>query len=297
MKQRSLRWIAPIAIALYSASAAAAPQFLNFPVNGYGPYSPGLVATVLDHEVPHDLNGDANGNLPFMQPSSKGPYGYSGAVLSFTGELFLAAPPAYPSQNLGCYPKAANTHQTAVWGATLTSMYFGTSSGVTGGNCLDGVALNYDNHPGYDYRTPGTLPVYSAAYPGSIIFTKCIRTFTNSTASNGCESYGAVAVDHSNGFVTQYLHMTKVYYGMANNGFNQPIDTTTVLGNVSNVGAPSVHLHFEVLQRKAVAVDPNNYYSRKNYMIVDPYGYNTASFYGDLLLSKPGCLWAAGCHY
>jgi murein DD-endopeptidase MepM/ murein hydrolase activator NlpD len=278
---------------LFSMPAEAAPQFLNFPVSGYGPYTPALVSTVLDHEVPHDLTQQY---LPFMQPSTLGPYGYSGGVLSFTGELFLAAPPAYPNQNLGCYPKPTNAHQTSVWSATLTSIYYGTSTGGTGGNCLVGVALNYDNHPGYDYKIPGGSAVHPAAN-GNIIFTKCIRTFTNSTASNGCELYGAVAVDHGNGFVTQYLHMANLSYGMAAFGFNQPVTTSWTLGTVSNVGVTAIHLHFEVLQRKAVAVDPNNYYARANYMIVDPYGYNTASYYADLLQSKPGCLWAAGCHY
>ena len=30
---------------------------------------------------------------------------------------------------------------------------------------------------------------------------------------------------------------------------------------------------------------------------VDPYGYNKSSYYADLLLSKPGCLWIGGCRY
>lgn len=284
MNRSSLKWIVPVATALFGTSTVAAPQFLNFPVNGYGPYSPGLVSTVLDHEVPHDLTQTS---LPFKQPSTLGPYGYSGGILSFTGELFLAAPPTYPNQNLGCYPKPSNAHQTIVWGVTLTSMYYGTTG------CTTGVALNYDNHPGYDYRTPGGLAVHPAAN-GNIIFTKCIKTFANNSV---CEDYGAVAVDHGNGFVTQYLHMANRYYGMADYGFNQPISTAETIGYVSNVGVEKVHLHFEVLQRKATAVDPNNYYARANYMIVDPYGYNTNSFYADLLQSKPGCLWAAGCHY
>jgi len=287
VKQSSQKWLSLVGTVLFSMPAVAAPQFLNFPVSGYGPYTPALVATVLDHEVPHDLT---QANLPFMQPSTRGPYGYSGGILSFTGELFLAAPPAYPNQNLGCYPKPTNAHQTSVWSATLTSIYYGTS---TGGNCLVGVALNYDNHPGYDYKTPSGSAVHPA-YGGSIIFTKCIMTFANNST---CEAYGAVAVDHLNGFVTQYLHMSNLNYGMAAYGFNQTVTTSWALGTVSNVGAPSIHLHFEVLQRKAVAVDPNNYYARANYMIVDPYGYNTSSYYADLLQSKPGCLWAAGCHY
>ena len=275
-------------MALSSLSASAAPQFLNFPVAGYGPYTPHLITTVLDHDVDYDLTQ----SLPFNQFTLHGPYGYSDGVLSFTGELF-GTTASYPPAQDACYPKSINTHQPSAWEPLLQSMYKGTSVPQ---NCLVNVALNYDNHPGYDYAIPQNTAVHPA-YDGSIIFTKCIRTFTNNTGSGGCESYGAVAVDHLNGFVTQYLHMSPVNYGMANNGFNQVVDTTYVLGNVSNVGVSSYHLHFEVLQRKAVAVDPTNYYARANYMIVDPYGYTSNSYYADKLQSKPGCLWAAGCSY
>lgn len=153
---------------ILSASAWAAPQFLDFPVSGYGAYSAGTITSVLDHEVPHDLN---QASLPFQTQTSYGPYGYSGAVLSFTGELFVANA-QYPMQNQGCYPKPSNAYQTSTWSTVLRNTYTGTSG------CTSQVALNYDNHPGYDYAFSYGTPVYPGA-SGNIIFAKCIKTFTN----------------------------------------------------------------------------------------------------------------------
>lgn len=284
MRKMSSRSAALSAMTLFSVPALAEPRFLNFPVTGYGPFTSGIMTSVLDHEVPHNLNQTS---LPFNQPTTAGPYGYSGGILSFTGELFLASSPTFPNQNLGCYPKPTNPNQTSTWRTVVASAYVGTTG------CGTRTALNYDNHPGYDYRIPGGTDVHPAA-SGHIISTRCIRTFTN---TGTCESYGAVAVDHGNGFVTQYLHMANRNYGSAANGVNQAVTTSWTLGRVSNVGVTAVHLHFEVLQRKATPVNPTNYYDRSNYMIVDPYGYRTASYYADLLQSKPGCLWLVACQY
>ncbi len=283
------RSLVSVFMTLVSSICYAAPQFLDFPVSGYGAFSPSLITSVVDHDVPHDLN---QATLPFGTYSTNGPFGYSGAVLSFTGELFVANA-QYPTQNLGCYPKPANANQTSVWSVVLRNAYTGTSG------CTSQVALNYDNHPGYDYGFAGSTPVYPAA-SGNIIFTKCIRTFS-SNQSTSCDSYGAVAIDHGNGFVTQYLHMKNVYYGAAVNGQNQPINGgyVTSIGQVWNTSPTpvGVHLHFEVLQRKATAVNNSNYYARENYMIVDPYGYKPGAPYADNLMSKPGCLWKVACQY
>lgn len=274
-------WVA-VVLALFSLPVQA-QQFLSFPVSNYTPYTYGLMTSVLDHEVPHKL---VQGGLPFGSYSKDGPYGYSGGILSFTGELFLSNS-SYPGKNLGCYPKPANAYQTSTWRTVLANAYFGTSG------CTKNLALNYDNHPGYDYRIPSGVAVKPGAN-GWIIFTKCIKTFTD---ANTCESYGAVGVDHGNGFVTQYLHMANLNYGVAAYGSNQSVTRSWILGTVSKTGVAAVHLHFEVLQRKSTPVNTSNYYARENYMIVDPYGYRTASPYADLLQSKPGCLWAEGCLY
>lgn len=270
MQKASFKWAAAVTASLFSAPALADPQFLIFPVSGYGPFTPGLMSSVLDHEVPHNLN---QASLPFNQATTVGPYGWSGGILSFTGELFIASAPNFPNENLGCYPKPANANQTATWRPVLANAYTGTTG------CGRNVALNYDNHPGYDYRIGSGAAVRPAAN-GSIVFTKCIKTFANTSS---CESYRAVAVDHGNGFVTQYLHMSNIDYGSAANGVNQSVTTTSTLGRVSNVGARMVHLHFEVLQRKTTPVNTANYYDRANYMIVDRYGYRSGSYYADRL--------------
>ena len=273
-----------------TAPVSSSPtKFLAFPLQGLGPYSPGRISSVVDHDVPHDLTQSIN----FTGFNTSGPFGYNGTALSFTGELFTAGAAPYNQGPYQCYKKLADSSQTSTWSSLLQSVYVGT----TAGGCTVNVALNYDNHPGYDYAVAAGTNVYPAA-PGNIIFTKCIKTFANNSS---CEDYGAVAIDHGNGFVTQYLHMSNVYYGSAANGVNQPVNggTSTVLGKVSNVGVPAngAHLHFEVLQRKATPVNQNNYYDRANYIIVDPYGYKAGAAYQDKLLANPGCLWAVGCQY
>lgn len=289
LKPSSIR-VGAAALACLSVPAFAAPEFLNFPVKDpvkdYSPYASGLMSSVLDHEVPHDLQGDSKtGKLPIELATTQGPYGHSGGVLSFTGELFLASA-KYTRQNYACYPKPSNARQSSTWRTVLANAYTGTTG------CRKDAALNYDNHPGYDYAISGGKEVRPAA-DGHIVFTKCIKTFANNSS---CEDFGAIAVDHKNGFVTQYLHMSAVNYGKAARGENQPVTTSWLLGKVSNKGVVAVHLHFEVLQRKAKP-PKKDYYDRANYVIVDPYGYRTASYYASKLLATPGCLWKGGCRY
>lgn len=288
-----VEWVRPY-VRVTKVVQVVSTKFLDFPVSGYGPFMPGIVTSILDHEVPHDLSV---AKIPFRQLSTTGPFGYSGATLSFTGELFVTTP-QYTVGSQACYPKPANQWQGSTWSQVLNSIYGGTSG------CTAGTELNYDNHPGYDYGIPSGTAVYPAA-DGTIVSTKCIRTFADVSS---CEDYGAVAVDHGNGYVTQYLHMKNVYYGtVVTTGATQKVykvgsSSQSKLGNVSNIGlgcnpGACVHLHFEVLKRKAVPVDTANYYNRANYVIVDPYGYKPGAPYADKLLANPGCLWNVGCQY
>lgn len=273
-----------------TSTIAQAQQFLDFPISGKTPYE--RISSVLDQEVPHDL---AQAALGFEQFSTLGPFGWNGAVLSFTGELFVAMP-NYPMRNLGCYPKATQQQDNfGQWSNTLLQAYRGTF--INFEDCMPGKALNYDNHPGYDYAYPSGMRVYSAA-AGNIIFSKCIKTFTDN-ATRTCEAYGAVAIDHGNGYITQYLHMKSVYYGAAENGLNQQVSQLQQIGLVSNTSPTPVpvHLHFEVLKRKSTPVNTSEYYHRSNYVIVDPYGYNYSSYYASKLLTTQECLWKTGCMY
>ena len=277
----------------FNTQALGQQRFLAFPaISGrYGPFTSGLMTSVLDHDVPHDLTVPA---IPFKEKSDTGPFGFNGKVLTFTGELFSETI-QYVAKEYQCYPKASDNYD-AVWSSVLKNSYVGTSGFTSDTGCHADKAVNYDNHPGYDFSIPEGTAIYPAA-SGVIIPTKCIKTFANNSS---CDDYGAIAVDHKNGFITQYLHLRSVNYGQAINGKEQQVEISKyVLGFVSNVGIPKngAHLHFEVLQRKSVAVDVNNYYARANYMIVDPYGYKPKSKHEDKLLSKPGCLWIEECRY
>ncbi len=279
---------AKMASAAFNVIVNPSTRFLDFPILGYTAFTHGVISTVLDHDVPHDLTKP----ISFSTPNDFGPFGYNGTILSFTGELFRATSGSYKPGAYTCYPRSP-ANATATWSAVLTTIYHGTDYD----KCTLNVALNYDNHPGYDYLINEGTAVYPAAQ-GWIIPTKCIRTFADNSS---CEDYGAVAIDHGNGFITQYLHMKDAKYGEASNGKPQPVEAGKfLLGTVWKKGLKPTagsHLHFEVLQRKIGPVLPNDYYNRSNYIVVDPYGFKPGAAYQDKLLANPGCLWKTGCQY
>ena len=110
--------------------------------------------------------------------------------------------------------------------------------------------LNYDGHPGIDYRAARGTAVYAAAdgfahYPASF------------PGVNNGATFHALAIDHTNGFISYYLHVTN-YPTLGNTlvAEGQFVHRGDWIASASDAGVPgSPHLHFEV-QLNGVPVDP-----------------------------------------
>ena len=159
-------------------------------------------------------------------------------------------------------------------------------------NCLAGVALNYDSHPGYDYVVSTGTNVYAAA-AGKVVSANggCVpKGF-----SEGCAAWGAIGIDHENGIITQYLHLSKIEVVPG-----QVIQAGTLIGLSGSKTPPTTsvgpHLHFEVLKLRPGFT---NDYKVASYANVDPYGFNISSGVQDVLGNATGvpsiCLWKVGC--
>ncbi|MHB0865963.1 MAG: peptidoglycan DD-metalloendopeptidase family protein [Minisyncoccota bacterium] len=261
--------------------------FLGFPLSTtlypQGPYTVGKVTSVLDHQM----------DSLYVQ---------DGAILSFTGELFQANSSYPATAPQACYPKASG----AAWSSLLGSIYNGTLTSGTGGNCLSGVALNYDGHPGYDYVASMGTPVYAAA-GGTVVNnavitsgqnnTLCIPKGMNGVTIKGCAAWGAVGIDHGNGYITQYLHLSSI---SVTAGQVVPSGQQVQIGLSGDTGVPGQpHLHFEVLRLRSGAT---NDYQPASYATVDPYGFDTSKGYTDYMTTFNNnvpnvCLWKSGCKF
>jgi murein DD-endopeptidase MepM/ murein hydrolase activator NlpD len=230
-------------------------KFLSFPLIHYsnGAYTPKMITSVLDHYM----------DSPYIHAD--------GIVLSFTNERGEGEP-----KRQGCYPK--------IGGGTFSvlGLYTGTNDG-----CLSHQGLNYDNHPGYDYIAEIGTKVRAAA-SGTIVNVMNIRTDSPAYQQNdicipkgidrqGCSAWGFVGIDHGNGYVTQYGHLSKI-----NVHAGEYVEEGKIIGLTGQM-SPSYtdengvwhqysvgpHLHFEVLR-----ISPNAPYG---YTFVDPYGWEGAS--------------------
>lgn len=246
---------------------------LIFPlVFGYadGAYTSQKINTVLDHHMTAPYT-DKDGN-----------------ILSFTGETFLSNA-TYPSSgNQQCYPKSGGV----AWSAFLANIYKGTiGSGAL--NCVTNVALNYEAHPGYDY-VASSVPVRAAA-SGVVVSANggCVPK----GISEGCAAWGAVGIDHGNGYITQYLHMNTISVSPG-----QVVTEGQQVGISGNKSPPTkpipYHFHFEVLKVRPSYV---NDYQPGSYATVDPYGFDSSGGAIDFLANQNGvpsvCLWKSGCRF
>ncbi|MBZ0092149.1 MAG: M23 family metallopeptidase [Sulfuricellaceae bacterium] len=261
-------------------SVNGSSQFLSFPLSTslypQGAYTPNTINTVLDH------------NMSAVYSD------HDGTILSFTGELFQATAQYPPTAPQACYPKAGN----AVWSSLLSSLYNGTGlNSAAPDKCSKNVALNYEAHPGYDYVATTGTPVYAAA-SGTVVNLNggCVPK----GIAKGCAAWGAIGIDHGNGYISQYLHLD------LSRPHVSPGDSVTegqqiaLSGNTSPAGTHlGSHLHFEVLRLRAGAT---NDYQPGSYATVDPYGFDTSKGYSDYITTFNNnlpniCLWKGGCKF
>lgn len=247
-------------------------QFLSFPLPTtlypQGAYTAGKINSVVDHNM----------NTVYTH--------IDGKILSFTGEVFQSNA-SYPATRTACYPKQGN----ATWSVTLQSLYKGTGqSGGGSTDCRVNKAFNYEAHPGYDYvASSGT--VVKAAAAGKVVNnlvvttgqnnTLCIPKGLNGTVYKGCAAWGAIGIDHGNGYVSQYLHLSRTDVQPG-----QTVFEGQQIGLSGVTAAPnSPHLHFEILKLRSGL--PNNY-QPDNYAVVDPYGYDASTGIPDYLAQVTG---------
>jgi len=252
-------------VALVSVAEGAATQFLDFPLScpiaaqgkcsttrySKGAYAPASMTSVLDHHM-------------------EKPYDEDGVVTAFTGEEGRATA-TKPKANQGCYPQySPNPGKPFI----IKGLYLGTNDG-----CLANQSLNYDNHPGYDYTAEVGTPVYAAA-SGKVV--KIINKATGlpgrcvpkGIETGGCGIWGYVGINHGNGYITQYGHLSRIDVQSDNEikagaligltGQSSP-PKKDKNGNVTKLYSVPPHFHFEVLRENAG--------SPYGYAFVDPYGW------------------------
>ena len=223
---------------------------LEFPLrNGWTPWL-SRITSVFDHSMTRPYS-EVAGGLP------------DGEVVAWSGEIAIGNP-----VNQGAYPKL---------GGGVFSVHGTYYNNQTSSDESNRARLNYDNHPGVDYANGDSLrgePVFAAGN-GAVLPSGC-WTYN---AGGTCVFWGAVGVDHGNGYITQYWHMSNVQVVPG-----QTVSTETVLGYVSDVGTPGQpHLHFEVAVRAG-----------DTHVHVDPYGWSGLND-DPYIRAQNVCLWKSGC--
>jgi murein DD-endopeptidase MepM/ murein hydrolase activator NlpD len=258
-----------ISCGLWLGLAVSAPgaSFLQFPLQcgdakcafiyNQGAYTYQSINTVLDHSMTQNPNGYWQyGTLPSKS-------GGDGTIVAFNGERANGAPQGNSASTIVCIKGSVLLKPTPSSPASQAM--------VNGGGCNGGgayVYTSYDEHPGYDYRAAYNTPVRAAA-SGWVIdngpkHQLCILT----NISNACSDWGYVGIDHRNGYITQYGHLSsvKVAYGAW-------VSVGTIIGYSGHTAPVPLadHLHFEVLA--LIPGAKSDFTKPLNYAVVDPYGW------------------------
>ncbi len=214
------------------------------------PYTANSITSVVDHSMTKSYGNE------------------DGTVLAWNGETGKGT-----AASLGCYPKT-NGQPFSLFGTYVGSPFDG----------CDKYYINYDSHPGYDYVADYNTPVKASA-TGKVVSFEGQRCIPKGISA-GCVAWGTVGIDHGNGYITQYMHMSKVYVKAGDT-----VNRGQVIGLSGNT-SPKIlgeHLHFEVLKKVAGSTGT----SLNDYKVVDPYGWISADV--DPLESSTGikndCLW------
>ena len=139
-----------------------------------------------------------------------------------------------------------------------TSGAFSIGGQYTGASeCGGKFYLSYDGHPGIDYPVSLGTPVYATA-DGKITLAECPYKSSGQSCTGSGSGYGKLYIDHGNGFITSYNHLSATADGL--------IQGISVVKKGQLVGysgqtspyAVGPHLHLSII---------------KNGIYVDPYGW------------------------
>ncbi len=215
---------------IMSLSTLAQASFLEFPLKDYTPYNAPIVS-VFDHSGHRYCPNDT--------------------IVDFIGEVAtvmdLDEPPA--ENNCG-YLYSYKKNDGTKFLASVTN-YVGTlSTGPT--------TLNYDGHPGYDYKVPIGTDVTAAA-DGKIVWANWENS---SNPKYGLGMY--IKIQHLDGeYYSTYGHLSEL---LVNNGDH--VKRGQLIGKSGNTGSSTgSHLHFEIKNKNNISIDPYGW--KGNYP--DPY--------------------------
>jgi murein DD-endopeptidase MepM/ murein hydrolase activator NlpD len=234
-------WFAPPASAqtipasigfLISPLACGDPECLiRYP----NPYTPGMMNSVLDHSMVEDPDG-------FWSYGTVSVGGADGVVLAFNGEVVQGRPKIAAETCIGGTIRLRPDHDDRPMTNTES--------------CGPGYA-SYDEHPGYDYRAaPGTR--VRAAGPGRVLNLAGQPCYRGNLAGD-CAAWGYVGINHGNGYVTQYGHLSRIDVRPGERVARG--QTIGLSGHTAPMPVPD-QLHFEVLR----IIDGD-------FLVVDPYGW------------------------
>jgi murein DD-endopeptidase MepM/ murein hydrolase activator NlpD len=231
-------------LAIFQEPGQGGSPFLEFPLMNRTPYNAQIIS-VFDHSM-----GTA--------------YCANDTVTAYDGEQgwtgYGRADPVFYACNGKRNPLfsfAQNGHQPF----SINGQYVGEG----------GIYLNYDGHPGFDFRTTdqnrtGEIPVLAAA-EGNVV---CVRVpqepnCHDMTLVQYChEGPGEIKIDHGNGYYSIYLHLSS-----SSVVANQHVSAGQQIGVSGDTGVcGSPHLHFEV----RVGIAGNNCPAGQC-VPVDPYGW------------------------
>jgi hypothetical protein len=205
-----------------------------------GAYTANAMNSILDHR----MRKNTTNYYPYGTFSGEGG---DKVVAAFNGEVVSGA--------------ALSTDQTCVGGTIYLRPDYDRSLRMTNDRGCGAGYTSYDEHPGYDYRAVAGTPVYAAA-SGKVIGTIC---YLGNAGTGSCASWGALAINHGNGYFSQYMHMDTTIPVVAGQIINAGQQIGTVGGRAGTRTVPP-HLHFEVR-----SIDPT--IGPELYPVVDPYGW------------------------
>ncbi len=234
-------WLFIGEIEIYGTSAIIKP-FLAFPLKDKTPYT-ATINSVFDH-------------------SMSAPYTKNDTIVGYNGER---GEKRYGWDGDVSHPGLMNSDSTSFF---INGHYGGAGTPQY---------LNYDGHPGYDYRAYYDSVLADA--DGIIHYPDSFPGIPNALY------YHTLEIDHQNGFKSYYLHLFS--YPSSNNAVVNEGDYITqgkLIGYSGEAGSPnSPHLHFEI-QYNGKPVDP---YGWESTYKEDPYTKLTGVVNYKLWLDNP----------